>query len=156
MPPACTPSGRRSNDKTPCVKAGAHRDLYAPNRIFSRNTAQKNHGRRQPCHGFFSCLAVKSLALECFAVLRERFFLTGKTPDAEILDVFPRTLDFLWGKRFRQNRINPYAYPPNNRWVFIVVISNCLTYHFPFLTIKLSYRQKGCTNHESRFCTGSF
>ena len=51
--------------------------------------------------------------------MRERFFLTGKTPDAEILDVFPRTLDFLWGKRFRQNRINPYAYPPKDRGFFV-------------------------------------
>ena len=30
-----------------------------------------------------------------------------------------RTMDFLWGKRFRQNRVNPYAYPPKGV-VFII------------------------------------
>ena len=59
--------------------------------------------------------------MECFAVLTERFFLTGNSTDAEILYVFPRTEDYLWGKRFRQNRVNPYVSPPkssffNGQW----------------------------------------
>jgi len=33
----------------------------------------------KPYHGFFHCLAKKSLLLECFAVLKIRFFLTGAT-----------------------------------------------------------------------------
>ena len=45
-------------------KADSHRDLYAPNRIFFLDTALKSRGRRQPCHGFLSCLQKKSLALQ--------------------------------------------------------------------------------------------
>ena len=43
-------------------------DFYAPNQIFSRNTASKSHGRRH-CRGFLLCHAEKPLALERFAVL---------------------------------------------------------------------------------------
>ena len=31
-------------------------------------------------------------------------------------------MDFLWGKRFLQNRVNPYAYPPNEGLLFFWVI----------------------------------
>jgi len=96
-------------------KAGSHRDLYAPNRLFSHNTAQKYHGRRQPYHGIFSCLAAKSLVLECFAVLKRRFFLTGISRGRRNTVCISRTMDFLWGKRFLQNRINPYGIPPFGR-----------------------------------------
>jgi hypothetical protein len=37
---------------------------------------------------FMICLAEKSLSLECFAVLKLRFFLTEEPEDDEILDVF--------------------------------------------------------------------
>jgi hypothetical protein len=63
--------------KTGTQKAVSLRDLYAPNRIFFHNTALKSHGRRQPCRDFLSCLAEKSLALECFAVLNRRFLFAG-------------------------------------------------------------------------------
>ena len=79
-------------------KAGAHRDLYAPKRIFSRNTAAKSHGQRQPYRGFLPCLSRKSLALVCFAVLNRKFCFTA---------------GLLWRKRFIQNRVNPYVYPPD-------------------------------------------
>ena len=45
------------------VKAVTLRDLYAPNRIFSRNTTARSHDRCQPCRGFLSRLAEKSLVL---------------------------------------------------------------------------------------------
>ena len=93
-------------------RAASHRDLYAPKRIFSRNTASKIHGRRQPCRGFFLCLAIKSLALECFAVLRERFFLTGAVAGRRNTVCILRPRRCLWGKRFPQNRVNPYVRPP--------------------------------------------
>ena len=60
------------------LKAVSHRDLYAPKRPFFHNTAQKIHGRRQPYRGLFSCLEEKLLTLECFAVLKRRFLLTGR------------------------------------------------------------------------------
>ena len=66
-----------TNIKGRGVRAASHRDLYAPKRPFPRNTASKSHGRRQPYHGFFLCLAMKILSLACFAVLNRRFFLTG-------------------------------------------------------------------------------
>ena len=97
----------------PPPKAGSHRDLYAPKSIFSRNTAKKIHGRRQPCRGFFHCLAEKSFSLECFAVLNIRFFLAAIPLSAEILCVFQDQRRKLRGKRFIQNRVNPYARPPN-------------------------------------------
>ncbi len=93
-------------------KADSHRDLYAPKSIFSRNTANKIHGRRQPCRGFFHCLAEKSFSLECFAVLNIRFFLAANLMIAEILCVFQDQRRKLRGKRFIQNRVNPYVRPP--------------------------------------------
>ena len=98
--------------KKEAVRAASHRDLYAPKRIFSRNTASKNHGRRQPCRDFFLCLAKKSLALECVAVLRERFFLTGAVAGRRNTVCILRPRRCLWGKRFPQNRVNPYVRPP--------------------------------------------
>jgi hypothetical protein len=56
-----------------------------------RNTASKNHGRHQPCRGFLSCLAEKSLVLEGSAVLR---------------------------KRFSQNRVNPCVRSPKVSFLF--------------------------------------
>ena len=94
-------------------KAVAHRDLYAPKRFFSRNTASKSHGRRQPCRGSFLCLAEKPIVLECFAVLNGRFFSAATSALAEILCVFQKRRRKLRGKRFIQNRVNPYAHPPN-------------------------------------------
>ena len=79
--------------------ATSHRDLYAPNRLFSRNTALKSHGRRQPCRGFLSCLAEKPLTLECFAVLRIRFFLTGVSRERRNTVCISRTMDFSVGKK---------------------------------------------------------
>ena len=64
--------------KSAARKAVSLRDWYAPNRIFFHNTAIKNHGRCQPSRDFLSCLAEKSLALECFAVLNRRFFVRRK------------------------------------------------------------------------------
>ena len=102
-------------------KAGTHRDLYAPKRIFSRNTTSKIHSRRQPCCGFLSCLAEKSLFLECFAVLRERFFHSKDLRGRRNTGCISRTMDTLCGKRFRQNRVNPYAHPPKAVGFFFTV-----------------------------------
>ena len=88
-------------------KAVSLRDLYAPNRIFFRNTASKIHGRRQPCRGLLSCLAGKPLVLECFAVLNGRFLFAGTFRGRRNTLCISRMMDFLWGKRFLQNRINP-------------------------------------------------
>ena len=100
-------------------RAAFHRDLYAPNRLFSRNTASKNHSRRQPCRGSSLCLAEKSLALECFAVLNGRFLLTGISRGRRNTVCISRTMDFLWGERFVQNRVNPYGKPPKSApWCF--------------------------------------
>ena len=71
-------------------KAGAHRDLYAPKRIFSRNTAAKSHGQRQPYRGFLPCLSRKSLDSVCFAVLNRRFFFTVVTDDRRNTGCIPR------------------------------------------------------------------
>ena len=68
---------RRKNGRN--ARAASLGDLYAPKRIFSCNTASKCHSRRQPCCGILSCLAEKSPALECFAVLKVRFFSYRKT-----------------------------------------------------------------------------
>ena len=70
-----------ANRMTNVPKAGTHGDLYAPNWTFSRNTALKTHGRREPCRGFLPCLAEKFLTLECFAVLKVRFLFTGTGGD---------------------------------------------------------------------------
>ena len=93
-------------------KAVSLRDLYAPKRIFSRNTATKNHGRRQPCHDFLFCLAEKPLALECFAVLSGRFLPTDTAAGRGNTGCILRPRLRLWGKRFGQNRMNPYGRPP--------------------------------------------
>ncbi|MBR5489878.1 MAG: hypothetical protein IKV79_01260, partial [Oscillospiraceae bacterium] len=95
------------------------RDLYAPKCIFSRNTSKKIHGRRQPCHGFFLCLAEKYITLECFAVLNERFFLAATPALTEILCVFQKRRGKLRGKRFIQNRVNPYVRPPKGGFLCI-------------------------------------
>ena len=72
----------RSNTiKREAIRADSHRDLYAPTRIFSCNTALKSRGRRQPCRGSLSCLTEKSRPLECSAVLNRRFFLRGVSGD---------------------------------------------------------------------------
>ncbi|MEE1328558.1 MAG: hypothetical protein UHS47_08445, partial [Oscillospiraceae bacterium] len=68
-----TPTDTICNIEDGAEKAVSLRDLYAPNRIFSRNTTSKIHGRRQPCRGSLSSLAEKPLVLECFAVLNRRF-----------------------------------------------------------------------------------
>jgi len=94
------------------LKADSHRDSYAPKRVFSHNTATKNRGRRQPCHGFLPCLAEKSFALECFAVLRRRFFPRASSMAVGILCVFRGQRTMLWGKRLAQNCVNPYVSPP--------------------------------------------
>ena len=99
-------------------RAAPHRGLYAPNRIFFRNTAPKNHGRRQPCRGFFACLAKKSLVLECFAVLRGRFFATGAIAGRRNTGCISRQRLWLWRKRFSQNRVNPYVGPPKGGFLY--------------------------------------
>ena len=88
-------------------KAVSLRDLYAPNRIFFRNTASKIPGRRQPCRGLLSCLAGKSLVLECFAVLNGRFLFAGTFRGRRNTGCISRTMNFLRTKRFFQNRANP-------------------------------------------------
>ena len=88
-------------------KAVSLRDLYAPNRICFRNTASKIHGRRQPCRGLLSCLAGKSLVLECFAVLNGRFLFAGTFRGRRNTGCISRTMNFLRTKRFFQNRANP-------------------------------------------------
>ena len=88
-------------------KAVSLRDLYAPNRIFFRNTASKIHGRRQPCRGLLSCLAGKPLVLECFAVLNGRFLFAGTFRGQRNTGCISRTMNFLRTKRFFQNRANP-------------------------------------------------
>ena len=99
-------------------KAVSHRDSYAPKRIFSRNTATKNHGRRQPCHDFLFCLAENPLALECFAVLSGRFLPTDTAAGRGNTGCILRPRLWLWGKRFDQNRMNPYRRPPKERSFF--------------------------------------
>ena len=94
------------------IRADSHRDLHAPNWIFSRNTASKCHGRRQPYRGILSCLAEKSLILECYTVLRLRFFFRWNPRGRRNTGCISRTMDFLWRKRLPQNRINPYVSPP--------------------------------------------
>ena len=88
-------------------KAVSLRDLYASNRIFSPNTASKSHGRRQPCRGFLSCLAEKSLALKCPAVLNRRFLFAGSFEGRRNTGCISRTKSFLRTERFIQNRANP-------------------------------------------------
>jgi hypothetical protein len=105
-------------------KAVSHRDSYAPKRIFSRNTATKNHGRRQPCHDFLFCLAEKPLALECFAVLSGRFLLTGTAAGRGNTGCILRPRLRLWGKRFDQNRMNPYGRPPNSGCFLCALLGN--------------------------------
>ena len=61
------------------LRAAAHRDLYAPKRIFLPNTASNCHGRRQPCRGSFSCLMQKSFVWGCFAVLNCNFFFIASS-----------------------------------------------------------------------------
>ena len=122
-PPPCgiravlQPLNLKYTKSAPC-RAASHRDLYAPKRIFSRNTALKSHGRRQPCRDFFLCLAEKSPSLECFAVLKQRFFLTRASRGRRNTLCISRTMDFLWGKRWFQNRMNPHVSPPNGCRLF--------------------------------------
>ena len=108
--------------KRPHRRAASHRDLYAPKRIFSRNTALKSNGRRQPCRDFFLCLAEKSHFLECFAVLKQRFFLTRASRGRRNTLCISRTMVLLWGKRLIQNRMNPYGRPPNGVVSFLVCV----------------------------------
>ena len=124
--------------KRPRIKADSHGDLYAPKSIFSRNTANKIHGRRQPCRGFFNRLAEKYFSLEYFAVLNIRFFLAATPLSAEIFCVFQDQRRKLRGKRFIQNRVNPYVRPPKAR---------------PFLF--LQFKKHNSANHKTepqKFC----
>jgi hypothetical protein len=57
--------------------------------------------------------------LECFAVLNLRFLLTGISRERRNTVCISSTMDFLWGKRFIQNRVNPYVNPPNHFPVFL-------------------------------------
>ena len=80
-------------------RAASHRDLYAPTRIFSCNTALNSHGRRQPCRGSLSCLTEKSRPLECFAVLNRRFFLRGVSGDCRNTICISKSTDAPLGKK---------------------------------------------------------
>ena len=93
--------------KEPPRKAVSLRDLHASNRIFFHNTAIKSHGRRQPCRGLLSCLAEKSFALKCFAVLNRRFLFAGSFEGRRNTGCISRTKSFLRTERFIQNRANP-------------------------------------------------
>ena len=103
-------------------RAASHRELYAPKRIFSYNTTSKNHGRRQPCRGFLSCLAEKSSALECFAVLNVSFFLQKYPADTEILDVFQGRWIFCGEKDSFKTVQIPMWGRPNVRTFYILFI----------------------------------
>ena len=46
------------------------------------------------------------------------FLRLGQTAFAEILGVFQKRWMFLWGKRYIQNRVNPYGNPPNDPPLF--------------------------------------
>ena len=118
-------------------RAVPHRDLYAPKRIFSRNTAPKNHGRRQPCRGFLSCLAEKSLFWECFAVLKERFLFTGAPGGCRNALCISKPRGILWRKRFLQNRVNLYAVPPKGGFLLYLqgwyYCDHCYSYFLCFV-----------------------
>ena len=132
--------------KDSSLMACSHRDLYAPNWIFSSNTTSKSHGRRQPYRGFLSCLAEKSLTLECFAVLNLRFLLTGISRERRNTVCISRTMDFLWGKRFIQNRVNPYVSPPNATCLFDGIYLIDLAYSEGVKPkFSLNCREKWCT-----------
>jgi hypothetical protein len=59
--------------------------------------------------------------LECFAVLNLRFLLTGISRGRRNTGCISRTMDFLWGKRFIQNRVKPYVSPPK---LLLFIIDN--------------------------------
>ena len=96
-----------SNIKKDATKAVVLGDLHAPKRIFSSNITSKIHGRRQPCRGFLSYLAEKSLALECLCSFEVKIFSHREVRGRRNTGCISRTMNFLWGKRFLQNRINP-------------------------------------------------
>ena len=60
------------------AKGRPHMGIYTPQiGSFPPILRQNATAGVKPCRGVLSGLAEKSLALECFAVLKERFFLTG-------------------------------------------------------------------------------
>ena len=70
-------------------KAVQVRDYAAAKRIFSCNTALSKEGIQQGFPLSLSCLAQKSLALRCFAVLSQQFFVMTKHKVGVILTDYP-------------------------------------------------------------------
>ena len=101
-------------------RAASHRDLYAPTRIFSCNTALKSHGRRQPCRGSLSCLTEKSRPLECFAVLNRRFFLRGVSGDCRNTICISKSTDAPLGKKIHSKPCKSLCESAQCRTLFYV------------------------------------
>ena len=50
--------------------------------------------------------------------MNRRFFLTGISGERRNTICISSSMDLLWGKRFIQNRVNPYVSPPNGLFLF--------------------------------------
>ena len=102
----------------PHPKAVGHRERSASKRIFFCNTSSKSHGRRQPCRGFSSRLAEKISLFEVLCSFAAKIFSCNELRGRGNTWCIARTRRKLRGKRWPQNRINPYDQPP--KWVGIV------------------------------------
>ena len=96
-------------------KAVGHRERSASKRIFSSNTSLKSHGRRQPCRGFSSRLAEKISLFEVLCSFAAKIFSCNELRDRSNTWCIARARRKLQGKRWLQNRINPYGQPPGGR-----------------------------------------
>ena len=94
-------------------KAVGHRDLSASKRTFSSNTSSKSRSRRQPCRGFSSRLAKKISLFEVRCSFAAKIFSCSKLRGCSNTYCIARTRRKRQGKRWLQNRINPYDQPPN-------------------------------------------
>ena len=94
-------------------KAVGHRERSASKRIFSSNTASKSSGRRQPCRCFFPCLAEKISLFEVLCSFAAKIFSCNELRERSNTWCIARARRKLRGKRWLQNRINPYGQPPN-------------------------------------------
>ena len=84
---------------------------------FFCNTTTKGHDKAIACRGLLSCLAGESLVFGYLAVGMSR----GRRNTLYI----SRTMDFLLGKRFLQNRINSQVRPPNPYSVSAIIMPIC-------------------------------
>ena len=94
-------------------KAVGHRERSASKRLFSSNTASKSSGRRQPCRCFFPCLAEKISLFEVLSRFAAKIFSCNELRERSNTWCIARARRKLRGKRWLQNRINPYGQPPN-------------------------------------------